>query len=444
MEDISLRDYFLILKKRKFIIIIATILSILAVSLGTKIIIKPEYKSFTTLIIKGYQKQENSENDQRYLNKKLMNTYSEIIKSRSVMTEVSKNLNLDLSFREMIKKVNVEIISDTDILKIEVTGSEAESVAMIANEIANVSMKQAKNMINIENIEIVDKAQTPNTPSNLSTKPNIIVGGVLGLVIGIFLVFLLEYFDTTIKTPKSIERYLGLISIGILPKTEENFLISKKPNSFEAESYRILNTNIQSIEGNRGIKTILITSPNSDEERDIVSVNMGLAMARIEKRVLLIDANIRKPNIHDILNISNKKGLSNILSGDIKYEETINTLELEKNLHVITSGSTALNPSELLSTSKMKNLIQELSSKYDSIILNAPSLGVISDSVILSTIVDGTILVCEAEKSEVEDMRIGKELLEKADANILGVILNKVNIEKNSYYQYYYKNYFLS
>lgn len=440
MEEISLRDYFLILKKRRFLIIIITVLAILAANIGTKIIVKPEYKSSTTLIIKGSEKVD-SESDQSYLNEKLIKTYSEIVNSRLIRTEVGKNLNIDLNTKDIIQKVDVEIIPDTDILKIEVTGSKAELVAKVADEIANVSAKEAKNMISIEKVEVVDEAQVPKRALNSNTKKNTIIGLILGLVISIFLAFLFEYLDNTIRTPKDISRHLRLLSIGILPRVEEELVVFEKPNSFESESYRILNTNIQAIKRNKDIRTILITSSNSDEERDIVSINMGLAMAEKGDKVLLIDGNLRDSKLHTILNIDNKKGLSNILNEDLNYEEVINRHGTEKNLHIITSGSDISNPSELLAKDKMEDLIKKLKNEYDTIILNSPAIGAISDALTLSTISDGTILVCEAEKTEVEDVKKGKEILEKAEANILGIVLNKVDVEKDSYYKYYYKNY---
>jgi len=439
VEEISLRDYFLILKKRRFLIIIITVLAILAANIGTKIIVKPEYKSSTTLIIKGSEKVD-SESDQSYLNEKLIKTYSEIVNSRLIKAEVGKNLNIDLNTKDIIQKVDVEIIPDTDILKIEVTGSKAELVAKVADEIANVSAKEAKNMISIEKVEVVDEAQVPKRALNSNTKKNTIIGLILGLVISIFLAFLFEYLDNTIRTPKDISRHLRLLSIGILPRVEE-LVVFEKPNSFESESYRILNTNIQAIKRNKDIRTILITSSNSDEERDIVSINMGLAMAEKGDKVLLIDGNLRDSKLHTILNIDNKKGLSNILNEDLNYEEVINRHGTEKNLHIITSGSDISNPSELLAKDKMEDLIKELKNEYDTIILNSPAIGAISDALTLSTISDGTILVCEAEKTEVEDVKKGKEILEKAEANILGIVLNKVDVEKDSYYKYYYKNY---
>lgn len=441
MEEISLRDYFLILKKRKILIVTITVLFILVASIGTKIIIKPEYKSSTTLIIKGSEKVD-SESDQKYLNEKLTKTYSEIVNSKLIKAKVGKNLNIDLNNKDVIQKIDIESIPDTDILKIEVTGSNAELVAKVANEIANVSEKEAKNMLDIEKVEIVDEAQVPKRPINLNTKKNTIIGLILGLVISIFLAFLFEYLDDTIRTPKDISRHLRLLSIGILPRVEEELVVFEKPNSFESESYRILNTSIQAIKRNKDIRTILITSSNFDEERDVVSINIGLAMAEKGDKVLLIDGNLRDSKLHTILNIDNKKGLSNILNEDLNYEETINIYGKEKDLHIITSGSDISNPSELLATDKMEGLIKKLENKYDTIILNSPAIGAISDAVTLSTVSDGTILVCEAEKTEIEDMKKGKELLEKVEANILGVVLNKIDIEKDSYYKYYYKNYY--
>lgn len=440
MEEISLKDYLTILRKRKTLIITIMALSILVAAIGTGLITNPEYKSSTTMIVKGPEKQGQSDNDQKYLNQKLMNTYSEIIKSKAVMDKVEKNLSIDLSAKDIINNIEVENILDTDIIEINVVGKEPKLVAKAADEIAKMSMEYAKPIIDVENIEILDEARISKGQARSNLRSNIIIGGILGLVISIFIAFLLEYLDTTIKTPKDVKRHLGLSTIGIVTESENDLVVYEEPNSFAAETYRSLRTNIQSIKEEKKIKSILITSSNPNENRSIVSVNAAIAMSHIGK-VLLIDGDLREPQIHNLLNMGNEKGLSNVLLEAMDYKEVINETEIGRNLDVLTSGPIKSNPAELLSSSRMKEFINKVEKEYDTIILSSTSLGVMTDSVALSNVVEGTILVCESGESQIENVKIGKELLEKVNTNILGVVLNKVNVQKSDYYKYYYDSY---
>lgn len=439
MEGISLKECLLGLRKRKWLIIIITIVSILIVGIGTSLTTIPKYKSSTTLIISGSENQEKLESDPKYLNQKLMNTYSEIIKSKSVMDEVEKNLNLN--FKEINGNIDINIIPNTDIIKIEVTGKKPELVADVTNEIALVSMNHAKEMIDIGNARVVDKAKPSRQPIKSSTRANIAIAGIFGFAGSILVVFLIEYFDTTIKTERDVERYLGLPVSGIIPKTQNDLSFYKEPNSFAAESYRTLRTNVKRFKDVQGVKSILITSSNINKGNGIIASNIALAMAQIEESVLLIDGNMREPEVGTVFKLGNSFGLSDILSGDISYNEAINEVEMEKNLKILTSGTKNINPAELLASKDMQNLLEKVRDEYDTIIINSPSLGVISDATVISTMVDGTYLVCESGQSHIEEVRMGKKLLDKVNANILGVVLNMVAVEESRFCKYSYDSY---
>lgn len=225
MEEISMREYFLILGKRKRLIIIITILSIVSSGLISYFVLEPEYQTFTTLMVgkpKEYQNYDQKlEYNELLLNQKLVTTYGEIVKSRVVIDEVINNLGLDLTYKEFGEKVNVNLVKDTEIIKIEVTDEDPKLAAKIANETAVVFMKNVKDIMMIENIQVIDEAQIPEEPIKPRPKMNMAISGVLGLMISIFIVFLIEYLDNTIKTPEEVERYLELPVIGTIPKIED-------------------------------------------------------------------------------------------------------------------------------------------------------------------------------------------------------------------------------
>jgi len=201
------------------------ILSITTSGLVSYFVLEPEYQTFTTLIVgkpKDYQNVDNKlEYNDLLLNQKLVSTYGELVKTRIVADEVIKNLNLDMSYKEFREKVNVNLVRDTEIIKLEVMDTNPVLAAEIANETAQVFMENVKDIMMVENVQVIDEAQVPDIPIKPRPNLNMAIAGVLGLMVGIFLVFLLEYLDSTIKTPDDIERYLNLPVIGTIPMVEE-------------------------------------------------------------------------------------------------------------------------------------------------------------------------------------------------------------------------------
>lgn len=207
------------------LIILMTILSITASGLVSYFVLEPEYQTFTTLIVgkpKDYQNVDNKlEYNDLLLNQKLVSTYGELVKTRIVADEVIKNLKLDMSYKEFREKVNVNLVKDTEIIKLEVMDTNPVLAAEIANETAQVFMENVKDIMMVENVQVIDEAQVPDIPIKPRPSLNMAIAGVLGLMVGIFLVFLLEYLDSTIKTPDDVERHLDLPVIGTIPMVEE-------------------------------------------------------------------------------------------------------------------------------------------------------------------------------------------------------------------------------
>lgn len=226
MEEISLREYFFILRKRLWLVILLTTVSVVVSGIVSYYVLEPEYQTFTTLIVgkpKDYQNVDNKlEYNELLLNQKLVSTYGEIVKTRAVTDEVIEKLNLDMGYKEFKEKVNVNLVKDTEIIKLEVTDRNPELAAKIANETALVFMKNIKEIMMVENVQVIDEAQIPESPIKPRPKLNMAIAGVLGFMIGIFLIFLLEYLDNTIKTPEDVERYLDLPIIGTIPMVEKN------------------------------------------------------------------------------------------------------------------------------------------------------------------------------------------------------------------------------
>lgn len=213
------------------------------------------------------------------------------------------------------------------------------------------------------------------------------------------------------------------------------FIVEDNPKSVVSESYKTLRTNIQYSSFDKEIKTIVVTSSIAGEGKSMTSCNLALSFAQENKKVLLIDCDLRKPSIHKKFRISNLKGLSNTLVGKIEIENA--EYRYNNYLTILTSGPIPPNPSEMLGSNQLKNLVEKLKERYDVIILDSAPLQAVTDAQLLSANADGTILVVEAEKTKKDDIVSAKELLNKVDANILGLVLNKSKNREKKYYYYY-------
>lgn len=224
MEEISLRDLYLILRKWIALIIILPIIAVAIAGGLSYYVLEPEYETFTTLMVgrpKDYISDNKIEYNELLLNQKLVSTYGEIVKSRLVTDEVINNLDLKISYESFRNKVNVSLVKDTEIIKIQVTDNSPELASKIANETALVFMEGVKTIMKIENVQVIDLAQVPSRPIKPRKTLNMAIAGVLGLMLSVFIAFLVEFLDNSIRTPEDVEKYLGIPVLGAIPMIKE-------------------------------------------------------------------------------------------------------------------------------------------------------------------------------------------------------------------------------
>lgn len=213
------------------------------------------------------------------------------------------------------------------------------------------------------------------------------------------------------------------------------FIVEKRPKSISAEAYKSLRTNIRYSSFDSEIRVIVVTSSEAGEGKSTTAGNLALSFAQDQKRTIMIDCDLRKPSLHKKFRVSNMIGLSDLLKGKENLKETVHSYN--EYLDILTSGKLPPNPSEMLGSRAMSNLLEKLRDEYDIIILDTAPLQAVTDAQVLSTKADGTIIVVRAEKTKREVVMQSKEILEKVDAKILGVVLNGVKNMKKKYYYYY-------
>ena len=306
------------------------------------------------------------------------------------------------------------------------------------------------------NIRQVDMARTPGGPTEPNIPRNLGFGFCLGLTTGIGLAFLLEGIDNTVRTPEQAQAISGLPSLGMIPLGSRNnseaasrgltvaaskeaveLITQSRPQSQMSEAYRALRTSLLLTSVGAPPKIILITSALPQEGKTTTSVNTATVLAQKGTRVLLIDADLRRPSIHKALGLGPKSGLSNVLTGGVSLPDAICRSSAMPNLFVLPAGTPPPNPAELLASSQMVEVLAELRQHYDHIVLDTPPTLSVTDAVVLSTRADAVVLVIRCGQTTKPALRRSREILAQVNARVAGVLLNAVNLDSPDYYYYY-------
>ncbi len=307
--------------------------------------------------------------------------------------------------------------------------------------------------ITASNIQIIDQAELPIKPYRPNKQLNLILAVAVGLLLGVGLAFFLEYLDNTVKTPEEVERLIRLPSFGMVPKLslERKKRIERgdsgsielitytHPKSLLSEAYRNIRTSILLSFSGRPPKKMVITSPNPAEGKTTTVINTAIALSQTGSKVLIIDSDLRKPKVHRIFNGKNGgMGLSNFLSGHTNLESVIRSTEIP-NLFYIASGPIPPNPSELIGSNLFKSMVGLLEERFDHIIFDSPPVLGFADTLILSSFMDGVILIVVGGQTPRETLQRAKDILYQVNAKILGVVINQVDIYRSDYGYYYYR-----
>jgi capsular exopolysaccharide synthesis family protein len=340
------------------------------------------------------------------------------------------------------------------------------------------------------NVSIVDKATAPRIPSYPKKMRSLMVSGVLGLFGALGLAFLLDYFDNTLNDPEEAERFLRLPNIGIIPEFSLLNSVGYGPKSYApakaltaelatngdvpkaltssngasgsrgrtasaiqelvtqhgtysalGEAYRNLRTALLLSRAGAPPKVTLVTSAVAGEGKTVTAVNTAAMLAQLGASVLLIDADMRRPRCHRVLDLDNHLGLTEVLTGVRDLHDLIRPTTVA-NLYVLSSGSVPPNATELLGSSKMLEVVTALQQIYDYIVIDSPPVMPVSDAVLLSTIVDGVVLVTNASRTPKQQVKAARVRLEYARAKIFGTVLNRVKVHHSEYQYYYHQGYY--
>ena len=311
--------------------------------------------------------------------------------------------------------------------------------------LSNYEAVRLARLENTPNVVQVERAAASNVPIQAGPLRYVIMGALLGLLLTGTLAFTLEYLDDTLKTPQDVANVLGLPVVGYvvnesaMEKIEGMPFVTSNPRSPMAETFRTLRTNLEFASVDKPLKTILITSPGSGEGKTTVATNLAAVMAQANKRVILLEGDLRRPRVHRALGMSNQIGLSDVFRGQMDIRDVARYSKV-KDLAAITSGSLPPNPAELLGSARMVQILARLVESASVVIIDSPPF-VVSDATVLSAKVDGVLLVIQPGKTHAEAARAMLAQLERAGAHVVGVVMNRVPRKNANYYGYYrYEN----
>ncbi len=317
------------------------------------------------------------------------------------------------------------------------------------------------------NISIVDYALTPDSPVGPNRARTVIAAFFLSIGLGLGLALFFEYLDDTVHSTEEVERMLHLPALAVIPSVgsakrrpalpgttalqkarngngngNAELLMNVDGRSPLAEAYRHLRTSVLLSTAGRTPKSLLVTSSLPGEGKTTTAVNTAMSLAQTGASVVIIDADMRRPRLQAIFEMQGQEGLSSILSSDISEDDMLKIVRNDEasGLSVFTSGPIPPNPAELLGSDQMRRLLAALQANYTHVVVDSPPVSSFTDGVLISTMVDGVLLVVQGGKSSRHIVRRSKQLLNDVGAKIFGVVLNNVNLQSHDYY--YYQSYY--
>ncbi len=472
------------------------------------------YKATVTLMIQQSASTGISEYTALLMSERQASTYAEIIKEEPVIQAMIAQQGLDITPKEVQRKLSVELIRNTQLIRLKVEDSDSYRASRMANGIADALIAQSQtlqearyadslsNMQNqmqelaalieemtetadalkasttseeqaelarlqtilasyrnsyasllqtyeqtrltaansADNIVILSRAQEPANKIGPSGLRNALLAGFITIVLSLGILFLIEYLDDTVKTPDDVNIALGGIgvlgAIGQLSKKDEELVTLAHPLSPISEAFRALRTNIRFTSVDKPIKTLLVTSAGPSEGKSLVISNLAVTMAQAGLKVIVVDADLRRPRIHKIFGYNTPSGglTESLLEGELNGRLQATSAE---GLEVLAAGELPPNPAELLGSQKMQDLLGLMTQRADIVLVDSPPVLPVTDAVVLAREVDAVLLIATAGETRRVTLQQSVGALRQVSANIIGIILNRVSTVRGGYYYYY-------
>lgn len=402
----------------------------------------PTYKASSTVFVSTQRGESTSELVQgSTFTQNLIQSYAELAKLPSVLEPVIVRLRLDTTVEQLAGAVSANAPLNTALIEITVTGPSAAEAASIANAVTaslattvqGISPRNAAGA-SVVAMQQVAEAQPPKEPFAPNTKLLTLTGAIIGLILAAVWVLGRELLDTRIKTQKDLRRVSDVPLLGTIPlgrrADRDEIVMKSDSHGHTAESYRRLAANLEYINPDAAVHSVVVSSASEGEGKSITAVNLALALAEKFERVLLVDADLRQPRIARYCHVEGSAGLSTVLSGVAELPDVI---EPWGGVYILPAGLVPPNPNQMISSEAMAGLIRTCTADYDIVVIDSAPLLPVTDSLALSRIADGAVLVVRAGATRRGQLAAAIDSIVGVNSNVLGVVLNGVKAPRKNH-----------
>ncbi|MFG1959001.1 polysaccharide biosynthesis tyrosine autokinase [Nonomuraea sp. NPDC049028] len=438
--------YYMRLLRRNWLLLLIS----LVIGISTAVVVTantpPQYVATISMLVSGQDREGSLSTAYQagMLSAQRVQSYATLLSSRRVVSQITTPEDI----RRMQANISAEVVPGTVLLRATVTDTDPARAAQLANALGTRFTQLIEQLERVNSatrptvkVTVVDQAEIPQTPVSPRPVVNLVVAVLIALVIAIGSLTLRDRLDTTIKTSDALQRVSKSSTLGIIGYERDArrhpLIVRSGGRSSRSEAFRSLRTNLQFIGVDRQPKSLVITSCLPNEGKSSTSSNLAITLAQAGWRVLLVDGDLRRPRIPTYLGIEGAVGLTDVLIGKAKLDEVIQPWG-EPRLFVLPSGQIPPNPSELLGSRGMRQVIDQVMDDYDIVIVDAPPLLPVTDAATLSAICDGVLLVARYGKTRQEHIVRGTELLASINARIVGTVMNFVPAKASRYDGYGY------
>lgn len=448
---LELKDYLRVLR-RNWIVIVTTVLIGILVSGAASLLVKPKYMSETKLFVALQNSASAAELQQgNVFTQARVQSYVKTVTTPAVLQPVIDSLGLDKTPDSLAGSISATSDPNTVLISISVTDESPVQAAAIAQAVGGSLVntvdtleKPARGDVSPVKLSIVTPASAPASPVSPNVRLNIALGFLGGLVVGLGLAALRAVLDTRIRGEADLRRVTDAAVLGGISYDSEAaknpLLTMAAPQSPRSESFRQLRTNLQFAHVSHDSKTILMTSSLPGEGKSTTATNLAISLAQAGQTVALVDADLRRPMISEYLGLERGAGLTTALLGQTDLNDLLQPWG-DDNLYVLTSGQVPPNPSELLGSERMRQLILRLEAAFDAVIIDAPPLLPVTDAAVLAQQVGGVVVVVGSQKVRTTDLEKSLSALDMVQADLLGVVLNRLPSKGPDAYAYTYYSY---
>lgn len=452
----DLRQYLRVLRDRWFWVLACMLVGVLVAGLYTGLK-RPMYAATTQLFVStsGDQVANPQAAYQGGLfGQQRVKSYAKIVSSEPVVQRVKDELRLPDSIEVLRAKISATAPLDTVLLNVEVKDRSAVRARLIADSLGRQFAARVNELETPQGQAVspvkVSVAQPPSLPSAPFTprkKLNLLLGTLLGLVLGIGSALLRDILDTRLHDQDGVSELASAPVLGGFRHDDKvptrPLIVNEEPFSPRAEAFRQLRTNIRFISVDHAVRTLVVTSSLAGEGKTTIAANLCVALAQSGEKVVLIDADLRRPVVGETFGVNPQVGLTNVLLEATSLDEALQVYRPELPLRILASGPVPPNPSELLGSQRMQEIVEELKKRFSMVIFDTPPLLPVTDAAVLAAHTDGALIIARANSTHREQLRTSVESLRRVGAQVLGVVLNRLPARgRSGGYGYGYNTYY--